>query len=263
MDEKQQQEFAVLAKTSYDNYYNKDVEKELRQYGLEDKVLSRTRDSLVLERPNKQIVISYRGTNPKDVRDLVDDFGIIIGGNRVHPLLGNRFKAADKVYQEVKTKYPGQEIITTGHSLGGQSALYVSRKNDSQAIVFNPGASIFDLGTDLVCRVGNTCDENKKSIIYTTGKDPLSILGTFGKEKVITVKTPLLPKDLIFHSLNYFLPDKVPGTTKFHHQRVDYPEYLAPKPNPRPPNIRMDDCTLFPYENKKCTSINENRSIIR
>ena len=249
-----QHEFAILSKASYDSYYKKDVEKELQQYGSNDKVLSRSGDALVLERPNKQIVISYRGTDPKNVRDLVDDFGIVIGGNRVHPLLGNRFKAADKVYQEVKAKYPDREIITTGHSMGGQSALYVSRKNDSQAIVFNPGASIFDLGTDLVCRVGGTCDENKKSIIYTTGKDPLSILGTFGREKVITVKTPLFPKDLIFHSLNYFLPDKVAGTTKFHHQRVDYPEYLVPKMNPRQPETLLKDCSLYPWLCKDATS---------
>lgn len=84
-------------------------------------------------------VISYRGTDPTDMADLMADAAIAMGWNH----MSGRFWEADRVYQAAVKKYGAENVEVTGHSLGGAEALYVARKYGAGGTVFNPGESPF------------------------------------------------------------------------------------------------------------------------
>ena len=212
------EKYAVLSKASYDLYYGgkSAVDNELKHYGMTNYVLneklSNPKIGAVLESP-EEIVISYRGTDPKNPNDLFADFEILLGRHRADTsIIEDHFVKANDFYNNVKKEFPDKKIILTGHSLGSTTGLYVGRKNDEQSIGFNSGASLNDTVIGLMCKLFGKCnDADKNHTIYTTGKDPLSISGTlFGNENIIKIK-PKKRTDLLYHSLEYFMPNRPLG----------------------------------------------------
>jgi len=68
------------------------------------------------------IVIAFRGT--KTQRDMGSNASITVRG-----VAGkNLCEEAYQFYQKIKDKFPGKEIVLTGHSLGGHLAQYVAAK---------------------------------------------------------------------------------------------------------------------------------------
>lgn len=61
---------------------------------------------------NVKIVIAMRGTDDKD--DLVNDIDMVM------KKLPNQYVAAQKFYEKIRKDFPPQEIVFTGHSLGGR-----------------------------------------------------------------------------------------------------------------------------------------------
>lgn len=135
-----------LDKTAYlasqSSYGSQKHADKLKQSGFSlDEELSNDRAKVYND--GKQTVISYRGTKPTDTQDLSADKSILLNKYQDH----SSFKDAEKLYEKTRAKY-GEDILLTGHSLGGTKAIHVSKKyNNKKNIVFNPGSGLNKLET--------------------------------------------------------------------------------------------------------------------
>ena len=105
-----------------------------------NKGLSNENLSTYVDRPDKKIVISIRGTIPTNVRDLVSDIGIVTADTSFNTTrLSNHNKMINKAIQ----KYSEYKLILTGHSLGGYLVEQLAETYpESQGVVVNPGTSL-------------------------------------------------------------------------------------------------------------------------
>lgn len=126
--------------------------------------------------PSGHVVISFRGTDVKNYRDLTTDALLALGKTSIL----NRFSNADKVAQNVIKRYGKQNVSVTGHSLGGSQALHVSRKYGINAHVFNPHVS-WDAA------ITNTY--YKHAHIYRNITDPVPAFSRGAYFKTVTVKS--------------------------------------------------------------------------
>ena len=149
-----------------------------------------------------ELVFSIRGTIVTDARDIVADLGVTY----------NKLKE-DKTYQDVKYQLRRilamkrmWNIIVVGHSLGGSMTIELLTDPEfmnriSAVYAYNPGVAfrrfITDMKTKLLCKgLGmkflRRCKEleiiRKKLHVFTTGRDPISILSYAAPGKVTTVK---------------------------------------------------------------------------
>lgn len=81
---------------------------------------------------NGKVVIAMRGTD-EVVKDLIkEDIGHL-----AMKKLPNQYVDAQKFYEKVKKDFPNQEIVFTGHSLGGSLAQLMSNKTGHETVTFN------------------------------------------------------------------------------------------------------------------------------
>ena len=115
--------------------------------------------SVFVDNSNKEVVITYRGTDsPLDI--LYPD--IQIGLN----FTNSQTRPAIELYDEVEKAYAGYKIVLTGHSLGGALAQHVATTKGAYAITFNaPGIKI---------PIGN----NSHITNYVNMNDPIGCSGT-------------------------------------------------------------------------------------
>ena len=76
-----------------------------------------------------KVVIAMRGTNDKD--DLANDVDM------AKKKLPNQYADAQKFYEKVKKDFTNQEIVFTGHSVGGSLAQLMSNKTGHETVTFN------------------------------------------------------------------------------------------------------------------------------
>jgi len=217
----EQHKYSLLAKASYDFYYTGiekthqelDLYPQTRQFGINTDLSSK--NSLVLVSP-EEVVISYRGTDPKNVSDLTADAQVLLGFDKIPVHFLDRFSEADKVYQKTKKEYPNRPIVLTGHSLGSTQSVYVGVKNNVKSISFNEGASPF---STIFSQITGSSENNKKQKIYLTGKDLLSNSAIYQPYDISFVPTKE-NYNLVSHALTYFLPE--PTDTPL-------PEWILPK----------------------------------
>ncbi len=76
-----------------------------------------------------KVVIAMCGTNDKD--DLANDVDM------AKKKLPNQYADAQKFYEKVKKDFTNQEIVFTGHSLGGSLAQLMSNKTGHETVTFN------------------------------------------------------------------------------------------------------------------------------
>lgn len=69
-----------------------------------------------------KVVIAMRGTEKEDPKDIANDLAMAM------KKLPNQYVDAQKFYEKVRKDFPNQEIIFTGHSLGGSLAQLMSNK---------------------------------------------------------------------------------------------------------------------------------------
>ena len=80
---------------------------------------------------NGKVVMAMRGTEKEDKKDWQNDINMGI------KKLPNQYVDAQKFYEKVKKDFPDQEIIFTGHSLGGSLAQLMSNKTGHETVTFN------------------------------------------------------------------------------------------------------------------------------
>jgi hypothetical protein len=218
-NQKNQELYAILAKSSYDTYHNgiNEAQNELGKYSQtkEYHILPEftNKNATVIEKGN-DVVISYRGTDLKNPSDLFADFEILMGRDKMPIFLNDRFDEANKLYNKIKTEMPDKNITLTGHSLGSAQSIYVGLKNDIPSYSFNTGTSPFSTLFSQLPSKGKD-----KQNIYLTGKDIISNLAFIQPYKVHYVEAN---NDLNFvsHDINYFLPE--------YSEKSEKPNYLQP-----------------------------------
>ena len=112
-----------------------EIEKELGGTGFRlDASLSDKQHKVFYNPETKKVVVAYTGTNPRSPStlfgDLRSDYSILMGREGKD----SRFKQAVKQFKAVMHKYQNQgySLDTTGHSLGGSLATYVTKKLPNQ-----------------------------------------------------------------------------------------------------------------------------------
>lgn len=111
----------------------------------------------------KSIVLSLRGTEPTEIKDVVADLNIIPRNGEKQGLVHRGFaKALDNIWKDVETALDslykaGDVVYITGHSLGGALAIVAAARSKYIAQVYTYGQP----------RVGDkTYSKNVKSKIY-------------------------------------------------------------------------------------------------
>jgi hypothetical protein len=143
-----------------------------------DHQLTNKNQTVVFNQKTKQVAVSFRGTSKG--RDVLSDVAVLKGYQIVDP----RFRNSSKVINDTKNKYPGYQVVTTSHSLGGNIAEYAVRhskhKDEVEIYNFNKGAGFSDIGIK----------RNKNQHDYRTEDDIVSTLSVTQRGgKNTTVKT--------------------------------------------------------------------------
>lgn len=132
---------------------------------------------------NNKIVVSLRGTDPTNIKDLANDALIAVGLNKY----SNRYKKDKKLVQDNIKKYGKDNVSITGHSLAGNIAKSLSRDLGVKSKVYNPGAGprqfVSGVRDRVSCKLnpkGKRCKTAKLTTTYRTKYDPISVLGAHG-----------------------------------------------------------------------------------
>lgn len=154
---KEMRRYSILTKAAYD-YYDKNgdikaVEDEVQKYLPKHTIVPEHSDnnSIVATKIGndgvRDVIISYRGTRPSNPGDLAADTQILLGlpAERLGNTAVHRFREAENKYKAVKAAYPDADISITGHSLGASQGLFVAKKYDEKAHLFDVGSSPADL----------------------------------------------------------------------------------------------------------------------
>lgn len=157
------------------------------------------RRSKVYEDGQGNVYLSFRGTNPTNMNDLVADLHILTGTQAS----SKRFQEAEEKLKRVQNHYgDSKKYHVVGHSLGGSQARYLAENNKGidSAYIYNSGSNPWYNLKDEVTRKKN----NQTQIYeYTTGVDPIS-LGTYIPRKDTDVTRVGRREGLDPHSLDNF-----------------------------------------------------------
>ena len=129
-----------------------------------------------------KVIVSYTGTNldGNTLEDIYADFSGIFLGTGIH------YPPAFKFYEKLAEKYGAENLIPTGHSLGGNIAMRVAlRYNSKMAIVYNP-APLYMKGVQMKFSpiVSQNINQINEDIANYTGRivrivaenDPLTVI---------------------------------------------------------------------------------------
>lgn len=158
-------QYSIASQIAYDHYFN-EFDPIATQDNLDAMIEEHTLDpensndvGSTIIRPDGSAILAFRGTDPKNPYDLIADAQLATGTDRLLPYY-SRLARAEELYNKVKEEYG--DVTLTGHSLGGFLADYTARKNDEQAVVFNPGLS------PITASIMPVPNPDKKTIVYET-----------------------------------------------------------------------------------------------
>ena len=178
-------ELAVLSEAAYAAGDRDKINDILRTKGIDPnsyEILPQTNnDVLVVRRKgqsgtsvNEDVMVVVRGT------DIGDNTGNRWGDVSEWPniLLDNKYsdrlEEVRAVYDRVRKAYPYNDVLFSGHSLGGWAAGTIARETGSRAVIFNPGTGV---GAPF-----RGADENID--VYKTALDPASVMSAFSRDNV-------------------------------------------------------------------------------
>lgn len=202
------QKYAVLAQASYTRA------KPVEGYTIDPEFSDRNRTLYVDDKSGKAI-LAFRGTKLSGDQsskwaDLGADALIAMGIQDASA----RFRGSRKVAKQVIAKYGKDNVVLTGHSLGGSQALYVHHRlfDKPEAHAFNAGISPVDVmrskgifGPDHIRSLFNKVPVWGKNVhSYITRGDLISSLSPHIKglrTHVVPMKDNRNP-----HALRHFLP---------------------------------------------------------
>jgi hypothetical protein len=144
VDEKAEDARKKLRTYSYlaaSSYYKSEgarthITTELIGYTLDTK--NSNLDWAVYHSATEGVIVSFRGTDPTNVKDLGNDVLIGLGLLPHAP----RFKAGVALVEKLKKQYPGKPMSLTGHSLGGALAYEIGQVTQIPSMSFNRGAGL-------------------------------------------------------------------------------------------------------------------------
>jgi hypothetical protein len=118
------------------SYYTKPIA-DLQGFSL---IKNTVRVGIYENKVDKQYIIVCKGTDPTAVKDIFDD--LRIGGFMSGEISIDQ--ETRNAVAEVLKKTSKENIVLTGHSLGGRAAMTVAGQYGLKAVVFNPAAPILN-----------------------------------------------------------------------------------------------------------------------
>lgn len=144
------------------------------------------------------ILICYRWTDFKDMKDLFSDIQIVLWVNGID----NRVQNSLDFFDEIQMKYPNHKKWICWHSLWGTISYIVTKhRNPERCIAFNPWASP---SKSFIWMMQDTLFKKDRTKCITTYKiwwDAISTLGFVWNVKSFTVKSA---NPLTLHTINSF-----------------------------------------------------------
>lgn len=176
---------------------------KIGDYQLENLPLDESKTCLYVNHITKNIIIGYKGTDVKDIKDLSSDIEIILGVSG----LDKRLKESLKFYDEVREKYPDYTKWVCGHSLGGTLAYIVAKHRVPQrCTVFNPGSSPNMLFIQMLTDTVQKASWTKNVYTYKMLGDPVSTFSHVGNTKIFRIKAV---DPLALHAIENFADENV------------------------------------------------------
>ena len=144
------------------------------------------------------VLICYRGTDFKDMKDLFSDVQIVLWVNGID----GRVQQSLDFFDEIQIKYPDAKKWVCGHSLWGTISYIVTRhRSPERCIVFNPWASPTK---SFIWMMKDTLFKKEWTKCITTYKvwgDVISTLSFVWNVKSFVVKSA---NPLTLHTINSF-----------------------------------------------------------
>lgn len=142
-----------------------------------------TENMVVYNNDIRRVVVLFKGTNPKSIKDLYDDLNLALG---TFGYFDTRFEPSLQLVRDVISEYPGYQIVISGHSLGAYIAYYVSREMNKESYNFALPSSIWQVHPST--RHFNWLNsffgsEYLDKHIYTTILDPIGMMGYMSSMK--------------------------------------------------------------------------------
>lgn len=173
--------YAELASGAYGN-------KDMSHLGYEiDPELTNRNRTTYYNKDTGKAVMSFRGTNVKNKADLATDAMLALGLKD----FSARFKNANKYSKKAIEKYGKENVVFSGHSLGGSQALYVNSKHGNETHAYNPFVEPTQPKANLLTK--GLFSLFKKPVqstatIYKTTTDPISIFANLSNANVKEIK---------------------------------------------------------------------------
>lgn len=189
------QRYAIFAEIAY---YNDPADKRrlLDKYGkqLWDVVPLTTLDATTFKNRNTgEVVIGVRGTDVKNINDLLTDLAIVGGVSNFTP----RQAVVNNIVQYAINKYGKDKVVLSGHSLGGKLSVNAANKFGIKAYIYNAAASPLDIFSKSNKNIQDF------STNYNGNRDIISWFGSLFKKHN---QAEFNPSQSSAHTLKNFLP---------------------------------------------------------
>lgn len=163
-----------------------------------DRDLSFLMHAAYRHRTENIVLICYRGTDFKNVKDIYSDIQIVLGVN----WLDGRVEQSINFFDDVQMKYPNAKKRICGHSLWGTiSFLITKHRRPDRCIVFNPWSSPTTIFLGMMMDTLVRRDWTKSITTYKIWWDIVSALSFIWNVKNFVVKSV---NPLTLHTIDSF-----------------------------------------------------------